>query len=99
MPDGAAVVTFGREGPDVKFEEHRVLPWPPAPVLRPPGPGMVNDFAGTCNVSGLEHRSRIRHLQLAIDAELVQAAGRSEEHTSELQSLMRISDAVFCLTQ
>src|SRR3546814_7419221 len=24
-------------------------------------------------------------------------AGRSEEHTSELQSLMRISDAVFCL--
>src|SRR3546814_5295712 len=25
------------------------------------------------------------------------AKGRSEEHTSELQSLMRISDAVFCL--
>src|SRR3546814_6210229 len=28
---------------------------------------------------------------------LVQAAVRSEEHTSELQSLMRISYAVFCL--
>src|SRR3546814_8223810 len=27
----------------------------------------------------------------------VPAAGRSEEHTSELQSLMRISYAVFCL--
>src|SRR3546814_7185700 len=26
-----------------------------------------------------------------------EAAGRSEEHTSELQSLMRISYAVFCL--
>src|SRR3546814_4898745 len=26
-------------------------------------------------------------------------AGRSEEHTSELQSLMRISYAVFCLQQ
>src|SRR3546814_4129745 len=26
-----------------------------------------------------------------------QVAGRSEEHTSELQSLMRISYAVFCL--
>src|SRR3546814_10496453 len=26
-----------------------------------------------------------------------QATGRSEEHTSELQSLMRISYAVFCL--
>src|SRR3546814_2323277 len=28
---------------------------------------------------------------------LGRAAGRSEEHTSELQSLMRISYAVFCL--
>src|SRR3546814_4204184 len=27
----------------------------------------------------------------------VESAGRSEEHTSELQSLMRISYAVFCL--
>src|SRR3546814_10263178 len=27
------------------------------------------------------------------------AGGRSEEHTSELQSIMRISYAVFCLTQ
>src|SRR3546814_2954359 len=30
-------------------------------------------------------------------AELQPAMGRSEEHTSELQSLMRISYAVFCL--
>src|SRR3546814_2094722 len=29
--------------------------------------------------------------------ELIEAADRSEEHTSELQSLMRISYAVFCL--
>src|SRR3546814_3727974 len=29
--------------------------------------------------------------------EAVNASGRSEEHTSELQSLMRISYAVFCL--
>src|SRR3546814_5291894 len=28
---------------------------------------------------------------------LLRATGRSEEHTSELQSLMRISYAVFCL--
>src|SRR3546814_3294153 len=28
---------------------------------------------------------------------LIKRAGRSEEHTSELQSLMRISYAVFCL--
>src|SRR3546814_5406109 len=32
-------------------------------------------------------------LSLAVDT----LAGRSEEHTSELQSLMRISYAVFCL--
>src|SRR3546814_2177287 len=31
------------------------------------------------------------------DAEEAGTAGRSEEHTSELQSLMRISYAVFCL--
>src|SRR3546814_7778647 len=30
-------------------------------------------------------------------AQVVEALGRSEEHTSELQSLMRISYAVFCL--
>src|SRR3546814_9433761 len=32
-----------------------------------------------------------------LDALLPKVAGRSEEHTSELQSLMRISYAVFCL--
>src|SRR3546814_5756324 len=31
------------------------------------------------------------------DVDLDLRAGRSEEHTSELQSLMRISYAVFCL--
>src|SRR3546814_2875698 len=33
----------------------------------------------------------------AHDLEILRVAGRSEEHTSELQSLMRISYAVFCL--
>src|SRR3546814_5851480 len=32
-----------------------------------------------------------------VHAVLLYEAGRSEEHTSELQSLMRISYAVFCL--
>src|SRR3546814_4717682 len=36
---------------------------------------------------------------LANDAALVNEAARSEEHTSELQSLMRISYAVFCLKE
>src|SRR3546814_10533023 len=46
-----------------------------------------------------------RRFPLALDlgchhgvvAELLAGRGRSEEHTSELQSLMRISYAVFCL--
>src|SRR3546814_2246240 len=32
-----------------------------------------------------------------IEAQVQSGIGRSEEHTSELQSLMRISYAVFCL--
>src|SRR3546814_17968967 len=42
------------------------------------------DVAGRCRVEGLN-----------LDLHL--SALRSEEHTSELQSLMRISYAVFCL--
>src|SRR3546814_4409251 len=39
-------------------------------------------------------RSRIEDTAKFVDTNLT---GRSEEHTSELQSLMRISYAVFCL--
>src|SRR3546814_4101057 len=40
-----------------------------------------------------------RHIEVAQGdiAQVMGAGGRSEEHTSELQSLMRISYAVFCL--
>src|SRR3546814_3899165 len=38
-----------------------------------------------------------RAVRLAADRLRARALGRSEEHTSELQSLMRISYAVFCL--
>src|SRR3546814_3923977 len=40
-----------------------------------------------------------RHVVRRDDGYTVNAAARSEEHTSELQSLMRISYAVFCLTK
>src|SRR3546814_3136933 len=40
---------------------------------------------------------RLRHLFPDHDADQDQHRNRSEEHTSELQSLMRISYAVFCL--
>src|SRR3546814_10320868 len=50
-------------------------------------------------------RDRLRMVSMASQTEVPpaapdapeQAQGRSEEHTSELQSLMRISYAVFCL--
>src|SRR3546814_2270852 len=41
-------------------------------------------------------RSGSRHVQYR---RIAYRAGRSEEHTSELQSLMRISYAVFCLNK
>src|SRR3546814_3788324 len=37
--------------------------------------------------------------QLPLGAAAASRPGRSEEHTSELQSLMRISYAVFCLNK
>src|SRR3546814_9962267 len=40
-----------------------------------------------------------RHLERDLDAGRARVRERSEEHTSELQSLMRISYAVFCLTK
>src|SRR3546814_2523390 len=58
--------------------------------LRQVGPGEVEEIAA------VGHR---RHL-VALDhvhRDAVAEVGRSEEHTSELQSLMRISYAVFCL--
>src|SRR3546814_1656007 len=46
----------------------------------------------------VRRRPRLRaRLLLAVAGRLRGLRGRSEEHTSELQSLMRISYAVFCL--
>src|SRR3546814_5336327 len=42
-------------------------------------------------------RSRMTSACAAIDSRSSRPGTRSEEHTSELQSLMRISYAVFCL--
>src|SRR3546814_1927383 len=45
------------------------------------------------NTGGYRHFVVIK----GVEAERILVADRSEEHTSELQSLMRISYAVFCL--
>src|SRR3546814_8997286 len=44
-----------------------------------------------------QYREALHGGRVGIETALAQAFGRSEEHTSELQSLMRISYAVFCL--
>src|SRR3546814_2581956 len=51
-------------------------------------------------LDALHRRKPDRVLETNVEfyaALLLEAVGRSEEHTSELQSLMRISYAVFCL--
>src|SRR3546814_10001074 len=56
--------------------------------------GISHTFVGGMFGCGTAHIS-VRSFQC--DEFSVGAASRSEEHTSELQSLMRISYAVFCL--
>src|SRR3546814_6391311 len=48
---------------------------------------------------GVQHLLPLRPPAGDVVQALLQLGGRSEEHTSELQSLMRISYAVFCLTK
>src|SRR3546814_9325787 len=40
---------------------------------------------------------QVQDIQQTVPGLTIQSSARSEEHTSELQSLMRISYAVFCL--
>src|SRR3546814_3912977 len=58
-------------------------------------------FESVLFVIGERRQSRHRAIQLSqLPVHIIEAAAetrRSEEHTSELQSLMRISYAVFCL--
>src|SRR3546814_3165434 len=63
--------------------------WSAAPPRRPSTPSPPRCAASPAAESHRPHRSR-RFTRVA-------PSPRSEEHTSELQSLMRISYAVFCL--
>src|SRR3546814_912132 len=51
------------------------------------------------NLRFVERRFTVAEAKQAREAFISSATARSEEHTSELQSLMRISYAVFCLKQ
>src|SRR3546814_1717661 len=56
----------------------------------------IHDPAGRCAEFFRSAALRCRNLSHAEEG-VAQPQARSEEHTSELQSLMRISYAVFCL--
>src|SRR3546814_10623254 len=57
----------------------------------------VENFSGTGPYSGFNGLETTVSVNQRIDVGGRRRARRSEEHTSELQSLMRISYAVFCL--
>src|SRR3546814_5563435 len=54
-------------------------------------------IASVRSVSSSEERFSFRERVRSVRCSAVDDSRRSEEHTSELQSLMRISYAVFCL--
>src|SRR3546814_1308782 len=75
-----------------------VLAWGVALYFRGEGAGIAHGLALLCAIAVLARKS-FADMRLGESEQLAPAGRRSEEHTSELQSLMRISYAVFCLKQ
>src|SRR3546814_10208269 len=77
--------------------------WPQSDAVahhRTTSPRTIVDAGRNCQATrvGIRHDRSSRRWPLweRIDGKATSQNGRSEEHTSELQSLMRISYAVFC---
>src|SRR3546814_3455806 len=67
---------------------------------RPPAIALMGPTASGKSALAMDWARRLDGEIVSVDSALVYRGldvGRSEEHTSELQSLMRISYAVFCL--
>src|SRR3546814_6541150 len=84
------------------FRSRRHRPVAQPVPLRLPDPRAPCDQAGRGRQGGPVVSSERGNSTIRLDRRrflqvLAGTAGRSEEHTSELQSLMRISYAVFCL--
>src|SRR3546814_1257389 len=82
----------------------RVLPIGRAWRLLIVGLAALSAIVGTGYWMGVEIVQQAGELRETVTAQVQRlmswlSANRSEEHTSELQSLMRISYAVFCLTK
>src|SRR3546814_1507465 len=74
----------------------RAAPWEAHHARRSCKPPEDRD-AAIAKVSPACHKAGLGSDHLTLAAVMAQLSYRSEEHTSELQSLMRISYAVFCL--
>src|SRR3546814_6903319 len=70
-------------------------PWPPQGIYTKKPVARLADLEGTRFRAYSASTSRMAALMGAVPTTV--QTPRSEEHTSELQSLMRISYAVFCL--
>src|SRR3546814_10154052 len=93
-PAQAVAGVGGRHRPE-RLDETRVERRHPGADHEPRGPGRrVVLAAGGRAVLLHRHPPVLRPMRSA--SGLTRTLGRSEEHTSELQSLMRISYAVFC---
>src|SRR3546814_5821157 len=88
----------GREGVRLRLhreEAGRIVVVVLAPQFRQPR-AQALQLRGMRRIGGeVAHLARI--VRQVVQLLLLRVAVRSEEHTSELQSLMRISYAVFCL--
>src|SRR3546814_1000331 len=58
-----------------------------------------SDHSGETELTGLQYDHTNAACFLPLADYRIQESARSEEHTSELQSLMRIAYAVFCLNK
>src|SRR3546814_10193445 len=94
-PGNAGLAPFLKTAQSL-LQEIRHLAQPVPGDLRPPGDG-VEDEGTAAPQAAKKLLEALWRLRLVLGVELIVA--RSEEHTSELQSLMRISYAVFCLKQ
>src|SRR3546814_2765493 len=99
--NNAGVFPMQRQGADVWAMPTAVLAFNPSygpPAMRPSEPAEIDAW-----VAALQTRPEWKQIDAVLlgwlgNARTAEAAARrSEEHTSELQSLMRISYAVFCL--
>src|SRR3546814_9776288 len=72
------------------------IPACPVLIIRSGNAGLPVTTFSTADCYSTAKGARKRTADIGVALETVEATVRSEEHTSELQSLMRISYAVFC---